>query len=57
MVIVSRNLEKANGNDGFKMTALECVMIVDVHFIYDAITVSGFSLLYFINNTQFRTMR
>ena len=28
VVMVSRNLEKANENNGFKMTALECWLIV-----------------------------
>ena len=29
VVIVSRNLERANENDGFKMTALECALYKD----------------------------
>ena len=36
--MVSRNLERANENDGFKMTALECIMIGSLlkldYFIY-----------------------
>ena len=30
VVIVSRNLERTNENDGFKMTALEMVLIDDL---------------------------
>ena len=29
--MVSRNLERANENDGFKMTALECTLRVQEH--------------------------
>ena len=53
VVIVSRNLERANENDGFKMTALESLIIVVRVFkavrilFHDHVTFNNQSLLYY----------